>query len=250
MISRDLFSKDNIGKALPKLQKIIIFGCLFASIFVFIYSFILMTPFSDLYQVDCPFLFHDMARFNIVLPSNLPVEAYCYSPSDPNNPIGVSLDFFTSFTRNQLQVFNHWLFNLGFFGIIASLLPLVYFSQKRKIYYKTNIIVNPLVASFELYIGIHMLVQLITNQSLVLSQGVGYQLVNAYQTYLNDKTGQASQITEYFRPTDGNVVFGIGYFVAIVVIVFAIANIALTIFKYRYQKSQPQIDLSKVEIHE
>lgn len=244
-----MFNKDSVGNKLPRLQKIIIFGCLFASIFVFIYSFILMTPFSELYQIDCPFYFHDMIKFGITKASidllKLPSEAYCTAGGG-----GVNLDFFTSFTRNQLQVFNHWLFNLGFFGIIASLLPLVYFSQKRKIYYKTNFIVNPLVATFELYIGVHMFVQLVMNQSLVLSQGIGYKLVNAYQTFINDKTGTVTEITEYFKPTDANVIFGIGYFISIVVIIFAIANIVMTVNKYRYQKSLPKVDLSNVVIHE
>ena len=124
------------------------------------------------------------------------------------------------------------------------------FSQKRRVYYKTNVIVNPLVASFELYIGIHMLVQLISTQSLVLSQSLGYKLINAYQTHINDKTGTATKIIEYFKVTDGNVIFGIGYFIASAVILFAIANIALTIFKFSYQKSQPQVDLNQVHINE
>ena len=83
-----------------------------------------MTPFSELYQIDCPFYFHNMFRFGIrkedLEAMQLPVAAYYFSPSS-GEQIGISLDYFTAFTRNQLQVFNHWLFAFGFFGIIADL---------------------------------------------------------------------------------------------------------------------------------
>lgn len=252
MANRDsVFKSAKFGTTLSKAQKIIIFGALIAAILVFVYSFIFMTPFSDLYQIDGGFLYQKMAKLGItadvIAGYNLPQEAFYFSPTSEEN-IGLNLSYFTSFTRNELQVFNHWLFSFGFFGLLASLLPLVYFSQKRKIYYKTNLIVIPAVAGFNLYIGIHMLIQLITNHLAVLAKGDYYYLLSAYQTYLNDSG--ATEVHEYFHVTDSDPMFIIGYVVAGAVILFAISSCLLTLFKYLHQKNQKQIDLSKVVIHE
>lgn len=251
MVSReDTLKKDKLGKILTPAQKVIIFGTLIVSILVFLYSFILMTPFSDLYQIDGHFSFQSIVNFTQIdleeIIAKYP-EAIYVSPIT-GQQYGIDLAYFTSFTRVELQAFNHWLFALGFFGIIASLVPLVYFSQKRKIYYKTNLIVVPAVATFNLYIGIHMLVQLITNHVLVLGKTDGYQLINAYQTHIDDPF--ATNIVERYHVTDANAIFIIGYVIAALVISFAIASILLTIFKYKHQKSQKQIDLSKVVINE
>lgn len=242
--------KEKLGKILSPAQKIVIFGGLIVSILVFLYSFILMTPFSDLYQIDGHFSFQSIANFTQI---NLQEIIDKYPEAIYKSPItgqiyGIDLAYFTAFTRAEMQAFNHWLFALGFFGIIASLIPLVFFSQKRKIYYKTNLIVIPAAATFNLYIGIHMLVQLITNHASVLSKADGYQLINAYQTHIDDPF--ATSIVERYHITDANPVFIIGYILAFLVIVFAIASFLLTFFKYKHQKSQEQIDLSKVVIHE
>lgn len=252
MVKRDeIFKSDKLGKILSPAQKVIIFGALIAAILVFVYSFIYMTPFSDLYQIDGPFLFQKMAPFGIdkelIDSFGFPKEAYYFSPFfESEDPVGVNLAFFTSFTRHELQVTNHWLFAFGFFGLIASIIPLVYFSQKRKIYYKTNLVTIPVVAGFNLYIGVHMLIQLILNQMLVLSKTNEYILVNAYQSYLNGET----TLHEYFHTTDSIPIFVIGYVIAAAVIIFAISSVLLTIVKYKHQKNQKQVDLSKVVIHE
>lgn len=247
----DIFTSDKLGKILSPAQKIVIFGSLFAAILVFIYSFIYMTPFSDLYQIDGPFLYQKMARLHITKEMidslKLPIEAYYFSPFSGEN-VGLNLAYFTSFTRTTLQSVNHWLFNLGFFGLIASIFPLIYLSQKRRVYYKTNLVVVPAVAAFNLYIGIHMLIQLISTQMLVLSKSNEYYLINAYQTYLNNS--EATVVHEYFHTSDGNSIFIIGYIIAIAVIIFALASATLTFLKYKYQKKQKQVDLSKVVINE
>jgi len=243
------FERNINNKTLSIAQKVIIFGALFSAIFVFVYSFILMTPFTDLYQLDGGFLFTRMKQFGI-LPAHLEGlvdDAYFYSPVT-GKKIGVNLAYFTSFTRNELQVFNHWIFALGFFGIIVSIIPIIYMSHKRKIYYKTNYIVIPAASTFNLYVGIHMLVQLIMNQTLVASKANNFTLLNAYQTYINDT--DATTIIEHFKASDSNWVFAIGYIIAISVILFAIFGYVLTYVKYKYQKKQPVIDLSKVSINE
>lgn len=251
MARRDnTINQDKLGKILSPAQKIIIFGGLIAAILVLLYSFILMTPFSDLYQIDGHFSFQSIASFtqiNLQEIINKYPDAIYVSPIT-GQKYGIDLAYFTSFTRAEMQVFNHWLFTFGFFGIIASLIPLVYFSQKRKIYYKTNLIVIPVTAGFNLYIGIHMLIQLITNHVSVLSMADGYQIINAYQTHIDDPF--ATTIVEHYHTTDANPIFIIGYVIAAVVILFAISACLLTLVKYKHQKSQKQVDLSKVVIHE
>lgn len=252
MISREEFFKsEKLGKAIRPCQKIFIFGGLAASILVLVYSFIFMTPFADLYQLDGFFLFEKMKNFNLfesmyagLQPKGL-VNPFVYSLRN-GNKVGMNLAYFTNFTRNELQGFNKWLFALGFFGIVASIVPLVYASQKRKIYYKTNLIVNPIVGTFNLYIGVHMLVQLIMNQVLVWSQD--YHIINAYQTYIENNT--ATTVKIFFKKSDSTGIFVFGYIIAALVILIAIGTILLTKYKYEYQKRQPQIDISKVSIHE
>lgn len=249
----EVFGAKATEKRYKKAQKIIIFGALFAAIFVFIFSFILMTPFSDLYLVDGPFLYTRLIKFGItpndIEALHLPDEAFFFGPQT-GEKMGINLAYFTSLTRYQLQDFNHWLFAFGFFGLLVSLIPLVYFSQKRKIYYKTNLFVVPAAATFNLYIGVHMFVQLVMNQVLVLSPeaAFGYKMVNAYETCIRDN--EATEIIEFYHQTDSNITFFIGYIVALAVIGFAVASYALTVSKYRYQKKQPPVDLSQVHINE
>jgi len=250
MVERsEIFSNDKIGKILKPSQRIIIFGAIVASILLMIYSFIFMTPFADLYQIDGVFHFHKMSQFGLSMIEGLSprgtVNPYVYGLTS-GDIIGMNLAYFTDFTKVELQIFNKWMFALAFFGIIASLIPLIYGSQKRKIYYKTNLVVNPAVATFNLYIGIHMLVQLIMNQILVWNQN--YEIINAYQTYIEDNT--ATQIKTFFRKSDSNGMFAFGYIIAFAIIAFAVLTIVLTVVKYKHQKKQPQIDLSKVKIHE
>lgn len=249
----DAFKSEQFGKKLSRAQKIIIIGALIAAILVFVYSFIFMTPFSDLYQIDGAFSYQRMAQLGItkeyIESFQFPKEAYYYAPLHPEEgPIGLNLAYFTSFTRNELQVFNHWLFSFGFFALLVSLVPFIYFSQKRRIYYKTNIIVVPVVAAFNLYVGIHMFVQLVFNQIAILAKSQEYLLISAYQTYINDSS--ATKINEYFHVTDSNPMFVIGYIIAILVIAFAISSCILVALKYKYQKKQPSVDLSKVHINE
>lgn len=247
MVNRDdVFKSNKVGKILSPAQKIVIFGALIVAILVFLYSFVLMTPFSDLYQIDGHIAFHVLADLGID-PSKYPPESIYISPMT-GEPYGLDLSYFTSFTRVELQTFNHWLFALGFFAILVSAVPLVYFSQKRKIYYKTNLIVVPAAATFNLYVGIHMLVQLIMNHVSILSKVDAYRLINAYQTHLEDPS--RTEIVDYFHVTDANPVFILGYIIAFLVIVFAFASFLLTFVKYKHQNSQKQIDLSKVVIHE
>jgi len=251
MISREqLFTSKKLGKSLSPAQKIIVFGVLITAILFFVYSFIFMTPFSDIYQIDGQFLFRSMIKFNLnPIPGLDPkgnISAYIYKLDGSGDIIGMNMAWFTYFSKHDLQTFNHWIFALGFFGLIAALIPFIYASQKRKIYYKTNLIVNPVVGTFNLYIGIHFLVQLIISQKLVWSQN--YQIINAYKTYLEDTS--ATSIKTYFSQSDSNAVFIIGYIIAFALIVFAIGMILLTYAKYQYQKRQPQVDLSKVNIHE
>ncbi|MCQ2795022.1 MAG: hypothetical protein MJ214_02270 [Bacilli bacterium] len=247
----EIFKSEKLGKILSPAQKVIIFGTLITAILVFVYSLVFMTPFSDIYQIDGGFLYQQMAQLGItkevIATYKLSSEAFYVSPFT-GKEIGLNLAYFTSFTRNELQVFNHWLFVFGFFGLLASLIPFIYFSQKRKIYYKTNLIVIPAVAGFNLYIGIHMLIQLIANHTSVLSKVDDYYLLSAYQTYINDSSAEA--VHEYFRVTDSNPMFIIGYIIAAALILFAISSCLLTFFKYMHQKNQEQVDLSKVVIHE
>lgn len=239
------------GKQITKLQKVAIIGTLVMAILLFVYSFIYMTPFSDLYQIDGPFLFQKMARFGItrevIDTYHLAEEAFYWSPFS-GEEVGLNLAFFTSFTRHEFQATNHWLFNFGFFGLLVSLIPLVYFSQKRKVYYKSNFIVIPAVATFNIYIGVHMFIQLVSNHMLVLSKTDEFYLINAYQTYINDN--EATDVIEYFHTGDGNVMFVIGYLIAIAIIVFAILGCIVAFLKYRYQKKTPPMDLSQVHINE
>jgi len=246
---KDIFASEKIGKILSPAQKVIVFGVLATAILFFVYSFVFMTPFSDLYQLDGPFLFSRMINFGLIPIAKLPrkgnISAYVFSLAS-GDPVGMNMAWYTYFARNELQVFNHWIFNLGFFGLIAAFIPLIYGSQKRKIYYKTNLVVNPAVGVFNLYIGIHFLVQLIMNQQLVWSQD--YHMINAYKTYLEDNT--AKIVKNFYSAADSNAIFIIGYLLAICLIVFAIGMMLLTFVKYQYHKRQPQIDLSKVKINE
>lgn len=252
MAERDsVFKSEKFGKKLSKAQKIIIIGALITAILLFIYSFIFMTPFFELYQIDGSFSYQRLAQLgitkDIIAEYNLPPEAYYVSPFF-GKEIGLNLAYFTSFTRHELQVFNHWLFIFGFISLLVSLVPLIYFSQKRKIYYKTNFIAIPAVATFNLYVGVHMLVQLIMNQTLILAKVNEYYLVSAYQTYINNS--RATDVIEYYRVTDSNPMFIIGYIIAFFVIAFAIASCVLALFKYLRQKNQEKVDLSQVVINE
>lgn len=244
---KDFFTPERFGKILSPAQKVIIFGGLFSAILVFIYSFIFMTPFSDLYQIDGQFLFTRMINFGLTEEqyAGLEIGAFYFSPMT-GEKIGMNLAYFTSFTRNEFQVFNHWLFAFGVAGLLVSLLPFVYFSQKRKIYYKTNLVVNSAVGGFNLYIGIHMAIQLVINQKLFW--GKDLTLINAYETYLNDNS--ATKIVDKFTHAGSNGVFIFGYFICLAVIAFAALTILLTVAKYLYQRKQPKVDLSKVVIHE
>lgn len=239
------------GKQLTKIQKIAIIGTLVTAILLFVYSFIYMSPFSDLYQIDGPFLFQKMVNFDItseVIDSyHLAPEAFYWSPFS-GEKVGLNLAFFTSFTRHEFQATNHWLFSLGFFGLLASLVPFVYFSQKRKIYYKSNFIVIPAVATFNLYIGIHMFIQLVSNHALVLAKTDEFYLINAYQTYINDNS--ATKVVEYFHTSDGNFMFVVGYLIALAIMAFAILGCVVAFLKYRYQKKTPPVDFSQVHINE
>jgi len=252
MISREeLFTSPKLGKALRPAQKIIVFGVLITVILFFIYSFIFMTPFSDIYQIDGRLYFNKLANFGLT-PADFEglqykghVCPYVYYVMS-GDKAGLNLAWFTYFTKNELQVFNRWIFIVGFIGLIAALIPFIYGSQKRKIYYKTNLIVNPVVGAFNLYMGIHFLVQLAINQKLVWSQN--YKVINAYKTLIENP--EATSIKTYYSASDSNGVFAIGYIIAIALIVFGIGYILLTYFKHEYQKRQPQVDLSKVQIHE
>ena len=250
MVKRDAAFK---AEKLSMAQKVVIFGTLIAAILVFVYSLIFMTPFSDLYQIDGGFLYQQMAQLGIdkemIASFNFPKEAFYFSPFHPEEgAIGLNLAYFTNFTRNELQTFNHWLFSFGFFGLLAALIPFVFFSQKRKIYYKSNYIVIPAVAGFNLYIGIHMFIQLVTNHISVLGKGNDYILLSAYKTYIDDNS--AKEIINHYRPTDANPIFIIGYIVAVAVISFAIASCLIALFKYLHQRKQEPIDLDKVHINE
>jgi len=252
MVSREgLLASPKLGKALRPAQKIIVFGGLITVILFFVYSFIFMTPFSDIYQFDGELYFNRIYKFGLTkemfegLVDKGNVSPYVYYLRK-GDIAGLNLGWFTYFTRHELQTFNHWIFIVGLFGLIAALIPLIYGSQKRKIYYKTNLIVNPIVGCFNLYMGIHFLVQLIMNQMLVWSQN--YTVINAYSTFINNNN--AKSIVYTYSAADSNAIFIIGYVIAFALIVFGVGYILLTFLKYQHQKRQPKVDLDKVTIHE
>ncbi len=76
----------------------------------------------------------------------------------------------------------------------------------------------PAVAGFNIYVGVHMFIQLVTNHTMVLSDSmtIGYKLMNAYQTYINNpdvipEPGKTLPIKEYFKQADSNGMFVFGY---------------------------------------
>ena len=237
-----------------KLQKPIIFTIFFSMIFLFVYSLIFFTPFYDLYIIDTAFSIRNATNYGVwIAPdaSNAYAEAaYLYR----NGKIyGLNMQYFVNFTKavngsgGELQTFNHFLFNFGLIGIVVSAISFLFYSQKRKVFYPTNFIFLGLSSAFGLGTSIYGIMSL-ASWSNYLKTGVNYGVINAYSSYANGV--DASAIKEYFSYNTFSWVFVLGFIVMILIALVSVAGIVYGVLRFIYQKKNPCMDLSEVNIDE
>lgn len=239
----------NVGRIMQITQKVAILTLFFSMIFMILYSLIFMTPFYNIYKLDQPFLFKNMTQFGDLADRYKETykdvtEAFTFN-AVTGNMNGVSLKYFTDYTRKDgIQVYNHWLFNFGVIGLLVSILPFVFFSQKRKRYYVSNYIVIGISSVFNLYVGLSILINGAVWRQYVAGQN--FEIINAYTSYLNEQTS----IIEYYSMDKLTWIFDLGVVVGVVIIASAIFSVAMAVCKFLYQRKMPKIDFSEVKINE
>ena len=241
----------NINKNLIfKLQKPIIFAIFFSMIFLFIYSLIFFTPFYDLYIVDASFSIRNATDYGVWDAAAYPTGAYLYRNE---KLVGYNMQYFVSFTKEvngsggELQKFNHFLFNFGLIGIVLSAISFLFYSQKRKVFYPTNFIFLGLSSAFGLGTSIYGIMNL-ANWSNYLKNNVNYKVINAF---MNFRDGiDSTSLKEYFSSSSFNWVFILGYIVMILIALVSVAGIVYGVLRFIYQKKNPCMDLSEVNIDE
>ena len=233
-----------------KFQKPIIFALFFSMIFLFVYSLIFFTPFYDFYIIDTAFSKSNATTYGVWVDSGLPNAAYAYR----NEKIyGYDMHYFVSFAKNQngyggeLQVFNHFLFNFGLIGIVVTAISFLFYSQKRKIFYPTNYIFLAISCIFGLGTSFYGITRLAA-WSAYLKNNVNYSIINAYENYRN--LVDASNQIEYYSYNNFRWVFVLGYFVFIVITVLSVCGLVYGVLRFVYQKKNPPMDLSEVNIDE
>ena len=232
-----------------KLQKTVIFAIFFSMIFLFVYSLIFFTPFYELYTFDAPFL-KSKANSYGVWNESYPTLAYSYSDG---KIVGLDMHYFVSFTKEaggyggELQVFNHFLFNFGLIGIIVSAISFLFYSQKRKVYYFTNYFFLGISCLFGLVISFYGISRLISWSSY-LKTYVNYDVINAYKNSILKIA--AAEAQSFYSYETFRWVFALGYIVFALIIIFSICGIVYGILRFVYQKKNPPMDLSGVNIDE
>ncbi len=232
-----------------KFQKPIIFALFFAMIFLFVYSLIFFTPFYDFYILDSAFSKSNAVNYG-VWSDSFDKLAYAYK----NEKIyGLDLHYFVSFAKDangyggEIQGFNHFLFNFGLIGIVVTAISFLFYSQKRKVFYPTNYIFLGISGLFGLGTSIYGFSKL-AYWSNYLKYNVNYQVINAYENYINDI--DPSNMIEYYSYNTVRWVFVFGYIVFIAVTIVSILGLIYGVLRFVYQKKNPPMDLSEVNIDE
>jgi hypothetical protein len=234
--------KLDLNNLLIKLQKPIVLFMFFAIIAVFVYSLIYMTPFFGLYKADTTLLNKYLTQYG--LEYGMFDEASHVLRND--RVIGIDVKYFTLFVREAgyMQDFNKWMFKISFVGILVTCLLFVYFSQKRKRYYVTNLVSFGIVAGFDFYVGFKTITYISGWKKYVA--GLNYTIINAYQSSMNLDT----ELVEYYSPQTFSWIFTLGYIVGAILIIAAVLGIALVLCKFFYQLKHKAIDTSEVKINE
>ena len=234
--------KLDLNNLLTKIQKPIVLFMFFAIIAVFVYSLIYMTPFFGLYKADTTLLNKYLTQYG--LEYDMFDKASHVLRND--RVIGIDVKFYTLFVREEgyMQNFNRWLFSISFIGILVSCLMFVYFSQKRKRYYVTNFVSFGIVAGFDFYVAFSMIANLAFWKKYVA--GLNYTIINAYQSSMNF----SETLVNYYSPATFDWIFTVGFIVAVVLIIAAVAGVALSVAKFIYQLKHEAIDTSEVKINE
>ena len=237
-------TSKNLNHYLVKFQKPLVFALFFVMILLFAYSLIFMSPFYDVYILNGRLSLTNANKFGIdysMYDQVTNVDAFSWRNG---KVFGLNMEYFVSFTRNELQVFNRWLFNIGFIGILVSLLLFVYFSQKRKRYYVTNFVSFLAVLAFDFYAGFSLLLK--TKEAETIAASARFDIINAAQSVINlDDT-----LVTYYSMDTFKWIFDLGYLLAAVVILIAILGVVLLVLKFISQTKEKAIDTSEVIIHE
>lgn len=233
-----------------KLQKPIIFTIFFSMIFLFVYSLIFFTPFYDLYIIDASFSIRNATSYGVWDASAYPTAAYLYKN---DKLIGFNMQYFVNFTKEvngsggELQVFNHFLFNFGLIGIVLSAISFLFYSQKRKVFYPTNFIFLGLSSAFGLGTSIYGIMSLASWSSYIKNY-VNYKVINAFLNFRDSVDPTAMK--EYFSYNSFSWVFILGYIVFILIALISVAGLTYGVLRFIYQKKNPCMDLSEVNIDE
>lgn len=237
--------KLDFNDILMKLQKPIVLFIFFAIIALLVYSLLYMTPFYGLYKADSTMLNKYLLQYG--LPD---VKSGAYDAaaiiSRNGNPIGIDIKYYTMFVREAgyMQDFNKWMFKISFIGILVTCLLFVYFSQKRKRYYVTNLVSFGIVAGFDFYVGFKTITYVAGWKKYVA--GLNYDVINAYQSSVN----LDSELVAYYSPQTFDWIFTVGYIVGAILILAAVLGVALVLSKFFYQLKHKAIDTSEVKINE
>lgn len=238
--------KLDFNDILMKLQKPIVLFIFFAIIALLVYSLLYMTPFYGLYKADSTMLNKYLLQYG--LPDVKTQGAYEAAAiiSRNGNPIGIDIKYYTMFVREAgyMQDFNKWMFKISFIGILVTCLLFVYFSQKRKRYYVTNLVSFGIVAGFDFYVGFKTITYVAGWKKYVA--GLNYDVINAYQSSVN----LDSELVAYYSPQTFDWIFTVGYIVGVILILAAVLGVALVLSKFFYQLKHKAIDTSEVKINE
>lgn len=242
----------NKEKVISIAQKVSILALFFSVIGMIIYSLIFMTPFYEIYKLTSPFLFTNMSQFGIDAEYRALYEGITEGAILPcsYNPFsgkvnGINLQYFTEYTReNGLQIYNHWLFNVGIIALVISVIPFIVFSQKRKRYYVANYIANGASAGFNLYMGLSLIINGAAWKELVRQQD--FRIISAYQSYINED----AEIVNYYAFDKVKWVFDLGNVVGIILIVISVFAVCVSIIKFLNQRKMAKINFKEVKINE
>lgn len=225
-----------------KIQKPLLITVFVLAILFFVYSLIFMTPFYEIYLYhNGIFTKSNLAKFGI---NYKDYAEECWIIRN-GNFAGLNMANFSSFTNGEnMQAFNHWMFNFGFIGIVVSCLLFISRSTKRKTYYLFNYIINAIVSCFGLYVGLSLLIQL-TNWQAV-TNNVDFYILNAYYSSSNSLT----EVANYYSPSTFSWVFTSGYILSVIIIIANVSLLGFTGSKFAHSLKHKPIDVSGVKIYE
>lgn len=232
-----------------KWQKPVIFALFFSMIFLFVYSLIFFTPFYDFYILDAAFSKTAATKYGVWSDS---YNSYAYAYRN-EKIYGLDMHYFVSFAKEsngyggQLQVFNHFLFNFGLIGIVITAISFLFYSQKRKIYYPTNYIFLGISALFGLGTSFYGISRLAA-WSNYIKTNINFDVINAYENYLNSI--EPENMVTYYSYDGLKWIFVLGYVVFILISIISVCGIVYGVLRFIYQKKNPPMDLSEVNIDE